>query len=561
MATVINMKDLGINIFKTTGQDAWFVSGTDQNDSVVLAYGNDTIYGGGGNDWLNADWGTNFVYGEAGNDTIAAWGSDGTELHGGADDDTYLIGGIWNQGKIVEKANEGIDTMRGEAFNNGTITIAENVENLVLTGVDYLLESGEEAPTVFNVTVQGNALSNSIQSTYSNDKIWAGAGHDTVRGGDGLDNIYGQDGNDHLFGEGGDDLLDGGKGDDFLDGGAGKSYLYGRTGNDTYVVRDADDKVTEYANEGTDTVLTDLAIFTLGDNLENLTYTGAGKFTGNGNTGANVITGGASHDYLAGNGGNDDLRGGAGNDSMHGGDDNDRASGGDGNDWITGGTGIDNLKGDAGNDTVEGGDGIDFAYGGEGNDKVYGGADADILYGDGGNDYVNGGTGADILRGGDGNDSLVGEADADLLEGGNGNDVMLGGDGKDTLRGGNGEDVLRGGIGSDQLAGGANADRFVWYSTGESAVLRDRVQDFQHGVDKLDLYMIDANTKVAGNDAFFLGGHDFTGKAGELITYGAVDATGAAVTILAGDVNGDKAADLMIEFTGNHAFTNADFFF
>ena len=43
--------------------------------------------------------------------------------------------------------------------------------------------------------------------------------------------------------------------------------------------------------------------------MENLTFTGAGNFAGNGNGSANVITGGAGNDTLNGNGGNDTLNG------------------------------------------------------------------------------------------------------------------------------------------------------------------------------------------------------------------------------------------------------------
>ena len=75
--------------------------------------------------------------------------------------------------------------------------------------------------------------------------------------------------------------------------------------------------VTETAGEGTDTVNTDLASYTLGANVENLNYTGAGNFAGTGNALANVIIGGAGNDTLddGGVGGADTMNGGAGNDT------------------------------------------------------------------------------------------------------------------------------------------------------------------------------------------------------------------------------------------------------
>ena len=60
-----------------------------------------------------------------------------------------------------------------------------------------------------------------------------------------------------------------------LDGGAGADTLVGGTGNDTYVVDNAGDVVTEGAGAGTDTVQSSVT-FTLGANVENLTLTGAG---------------------------------------------------------------------------------------------------------------------------------------------------------------------------------------------------------------------------------------------------------------------------------------------
>ena len=50
---------------------------------------------------------------------------------------------------------------------------------------------------------------------------------------------------------------------------------------------------------------TTLANYSLGGNVQNLTYTGTGNFTGNGNGLANTITGGAGNDTLFGNGGAD----------------------------------------------------------------------------------------------------------------------------------------------------------------------------------------------------------------------------------------------------------------
>ncbi|WP_160320311.1 calcium-binding protein, partial [Rhizobium ecuadorense] len=113
--------------------------------------------------------------------------------------------------------------------------------------------------------------------------------------------------------------ITGGAGNDTLNGGAGADSLIGGAGNDTYIVDNAGDIVTEAANEGIDTVRTTLASYTLGSDVENLSFAGTGTFAGTGNNLANTITGGAATDTLSGDAGNDTLDGGAGADSLIGG--------------------------------------------------------------------------------------------------------------------------------------------------------------------------------------------------------------------------------------------------
>lgn len=98
----------------------------------------------------------------------------------------------------------------------------------------------------------------------------------------------------------------------------------------------------------------------------------------------------------------------------------------------------------------------------------------DLLNGRGGNDKLVGANGSDSLRGGGGNDRLDGGADDDLLLGQRGRDVLLGGSGADRLAGGRDK---------DQLTGGEGADVFV-FARGDG---RDRVLDWEDGVDQLDL--------------------------------------------------------------------------
>jgi serralysin len=99
--------------------------------------------------------------------------------------------------------------------------------------------------------------------------------------------------------------------------------MVGGTGNDVYIVDSASDVVVESAGEGVDEVRTSLSSFTLGTDVDNLTFTGTAAATGTGNTLDNFMTGGSGADTLGGGGGNDFLRGLAGNDSLSGGVGND----------------------------------------------------------------------------------------------------------------------------------------------------------------------------------------------------------------------------------------------
>jgi Ca2+-binding RTX toxin-like protein len=147
----------------------------------------------------------------------------------------------------------------------------------------------------------------------------------------GIENVTGGQGNDLLTGNGANNTLTGGAGNDTLDGNGGTDTLVGGAGDDTYIT-DGGDTLTEGANAGTDTVNSSVT-FTLTNNFENLTLTGAGNISGTGNGANNVIVG---------NSGNNTLTGGAGVDTI---------DGGIGNDTIIGGTGNDILTGGAGNDT------------------------------------------------------------------------------------------------------------------------------------------------------------------------------------------------------------------
>ncbi|WP_244408216.1 peroxidase family protein [Roseomonas fluvialis] len=337
-------------------------------------------------------------------------------------------------------------------------------------------------------TILGDAGDDTLNGGTGNDSLQGGAGadllrgeigNDTLDGGGEADRLEGGAGNDSLFGGDGMDQLLGDVGNDTLDGGIGADVLEGGTGNDVYVVDDVGDQVVEVSGGGSDLVRTTLATYTLGANVENLTYTGALDFTGYGNNLSNVITGGAANNVLYGAGGNDRMSGLGGHDSLFGEAGNDSLLGGEGDDTLDGGVGVDTLNGGAGNDYYVVDNVLDVVIDTAGNDTVettlanftltgslerlyYAGSGNFVGTGNGLANEIRGGDGNDTLSGGAGHDTLVGGDGNDEIDGGSGNDVLRGGVGNDTIVGGLGGDTIEGGEGDDILLGGAGADVFVF---------------------------------------------------------------------------------------------------
>lgn len=178
-----------------------------------------------------------------------------------------------------------------------------------------------------------------------------------------------------------------------------------------------------------------------------------------------------------------------------------------------------------------------------------------------GNDVLVGDAGANRLDGLGGNDQLSGGGDKDKLFGGNGADQLDGGSGDDQLNGGAGNDVLIGGLGADSLFGDLGADTFVIRrgETGATYETADFILGFSRAEkDRIDISAIDANTRVAGDQAFtFIGSGAFSKVAGELR-----QASGKLgfvnIFYLEGDTNGDGVADIVIGVQ-DFAFAAGDF--
>jgi Ca2+-binding RTX toxin-like protein len=302
---------------------------------------------------------------------------------------------------------------------------------------------------------------------------------------------------------------------------------------------------------------------------------GANNFIGiTGNQSAETIIGSSQADSVTARGGNDKVKGGGGNDLI---------DGDAGNDVLAGEAGNDVLRGLAGDDTLVGGPGSDTLNGGLGNDTYVFGAASDRIVDAGGIDRITStitrslapfGAIEDLLLAGAGqingignalNNDITGNVRANILDGRAGADALIGGAGNDTVLGGIGNDTLTGGLGKDTMTGGTGADDFRFNGIAEIGIgaTRDRITDFAHLVDDIDLRAIDANGSAGGNGAFeFLArkGATFTDTRGELRWF-QINAAGTASdkTMIEGDVNGDGVADFQIQLTGLKTLTVADF--
>jgi Ca2+-binding RTX toxin-like protein len=422
-------------------------------------------------------------------------------------------------------------------------------------GTDTIDASGY----AMNQTIRlGEGEFSSIGGLINNIAIAFGARIENAIGGLGNDHISGNDSSNRLEGGGGDDdltgstasanadTLFGGAGNDTLRGGGGDT-LYGGADNDT-LIAGAGPRDTLYGGDGMDILM------------------------------------GSGGDYLAGGANNDTYYVNAGDTvyeqfASHGTDtvhttlstytmsvyvenlvfstsefypDGDHTAHGNSEDnQITGGAGVD---------TFHGNNGVDRLYGRGGNDNLNGGYAGDFLYGD---------AGADTLRGDAGNDGLYGGADNDNLNGGADNDTLIGGGGKDTLTGGSG------------------VDTFQFESVAESSLTPlpksrvldtvDTITDFQHGVDKIDLYWIDADTSRDGNQAFtplanpHLFAGDWSGKlwiteptSSGFTPGGLPGSTGGPAftlmpTMVYASTDADAAAEFQIEVRAGATLTFGDF--
>ncbi len=293
--------------------------------------------------------------------------------------------------------------------------------------------------------------------------------------------VKGEGGSDLLIGTSGRDTLDGGAGDDVLVGGGGDT-LTGGAGSDIFIFnlviagRPAN-AIIDFA-AGTDKIdlrpLAPTSVTISGSTITATTSQGTLTITVSGSVSmadlvvSSPTSGTAGDDVLVAGPGGATLTGEEGFDLLYGGAGNDRLNGG------TGGTsGLGEIA--------------DMLFGGAGNDTYVVDSRADIV----------------IERANDGTDTIEAVPGLynftfympDHVENfvggsavGNAADNMMTGDASSNgYDGGAGNDVITGNGGADFLTGGAGADRFVYTALEDSPGVGDKLLDFEHGVDVIDL--------------------------------------------------------------------------
>ena len=521
------------------GNDDLF--GGDNNDFLWGEEGDDELFGDNNDDYLDGGEGADTLDGGDGRDIAAYYGSDegvhvslapfiliGSGNSGGDaegdtlvniedlagsryDDELYgndqanllwgmegndvLIGG--DGGDEID-GGEGIDTVSYQGSSEGvTVSLMTDTADGGDADGDQLDNIEILIGSVYADTLSGDDGDNALSGLGGENTLYGYGGEDGLWGGEDDDTLYGGDDADVLKGFGGNDVLDGGDEAD---------AMWGGTGNDHYVVDDAADVVTEYADEGIDTVNARIH-YTLGDEVENLVLVaGTGGLNGTGNDRDNAIIGNEYDNLLNGGGGADTLKGLGGADIIDGGTSADTMLGGEGYDIY--------IVDDAGDVVTE--------YAGEGFDMVQtgvsyslaAGSEVEVLYADPA-------TAAAI--------NLTGNEFDNFLTGNDGVNVIVGGLGLDTLRGNGG------------------GDAFLWSSVGEIGLLSpDIVADYSSAQgDVLHFTNIDADETVAGDQNFtFIGTAAFT-AAGQINWF-----SNGTDTFIQLNTNADLAVDAIIQLNG-----------
>ena len=375
---------------------------------------------------------TRLVWGTAGNDNLTGSG-EGDYLFGGLGADT-MTGGLGDDYYFVDNAGDTVIESPGGGTDGVessiSYTLGTNVEDLILDGAAAIDGTGNAQDNF----IFGNSANNVISGLDGSDLLYGGGGTDTLAGGAGDDlyfvnsasalvvetsGAHGIDevdssisytlrefveilvliGADAIDGTGNSlvNLIIGNDRANVLDGGAGADDLEGGKGDDTYVVDQAGDIVTEALAEGSDTVRSAVA-WTLGVNIENLRLTGSAAIAGTGNGLDNLLVGNGAANRLDGREGADTMEGGLGDDTYVVDQEGDRII-------EAAGAGTDRVESES--SYTLGANIENLTLTGFGVANAVGNALSNRLVGNFADNLLDGGQGADVMEGGDGNDIYV----------------------------------------------------------------------------------------------------------------------------------------------------------
>jgi hypothetical protein len=430
------------------------INGTAFNDRLTdYRYQNDTLTGGGGDDW--------FLLG-GGYDTI-------TDL-GNGNDQVYVSYAGHVTATLVADWNPKDDW----TYNLGEATVKTAGHNIDMSGSmnhddTFINYHG------WNITNSGSSVGVKMVGTKFSDTLTGGTGDDTLDGG------YWGD----VRGDVGNDILTGGAGNDTFIIGSGTDRITDLgNGADVVVVSNAGTVNATLANNwAPDSKTANFGAATVKTAGHNINLSGS-----IGSNGWNITNTGSSVGVkMVGTKFNDTLTGGAGVDNLFGGDGNDILDGGDGSDVLTGGGGADTfliVGGTYSTDTI-----TDLGNGGDAF-RVIGAKVIATLAADwtaDNNTFIGSGGWARILVSGHNIDMSHADVPGtcQIWNRGNADSVrMVGSNSGMGISAGDHGDTLVGGAGVDGLIGGAGDDVFVYNNTNWG---QDLIIGFVHGHDVLDL--------------------------------------------------------------------------
>ena len=454
----------------TEGPDT--LLGTPANDIIDGLGGDDLIKGMGGDDALNGSGGNDMLAGGEGADSLqggdgddklfsrdvsSEWtqvnftlpqldhGVDGDTLNGGAGDDKIFAGfgdnvdgGDDDFGDSLYISFQGAGTGVSADFSLGTLVIG----GATITGIEKV------------IWLEGSKYDDYINAQTGSPDGWGPAGV-----------LFGMGGNDTIIAGDNTTRIDGGDGDDTIHANPGsESLVNGDAGNDTIHafgdVRGGD------GNDAITILDGSYGSWAWGDTGSDVIKGGANNDLLFGGAGADTLDGGGGDDYLVSHGGtqaaphmgvdveHDVLAGGEGNDHLQFGYGDD-ADGGDGTDWLSlnlaqasAGITFDMSVLTSGQQLVLGGgilQNFEKVYnlqGSEFGDTITIAGQVSYVYGGGGDDLItvtdesfsiDGGTGNDVItvtgnwgdiEGGDGDDLFILNGVQQVVNGGEGNNTV-----------------------------------------------------------------------------------------------------------------------------------------